>query len=149
MQKEWAYIRDLAADENGFTNASHGITYADFVGSYIPRRRQLLTGEGLEAGLVRQADYLLWEDGRIAGLFRIRPELNDFLRTQDGGHIGFTIHPDFRGRGYGTEGLRKALLLLKAKTRDTAAVLFVHKDNGSAEKSRCFWRTTRLSTSTL
>ena len=44
LQKEWAYIRDLAADENGFTNASHGIAYADFIGSYIPRRRQFLTG---------------------------------------------------------------------------------------------------------
>ena len=132
LQEEWAYIRDLAADENGFTNDSHGITYADFIGSYILRRRQFLTGEGLESGLVRQTDYILWADGKIAGLFRIRPELNDFLRTQNGGHIGFGIHPDFRGRGYATEGLRQALLLLKAKTRDESAVLFVHKNNGAS-----------------
>ena len=129
LKKEWEYIRDLPADENGFTNTSHGISYADFIAQYIPRRRAFLTGEGLEEGMVKQTDYLLFADGEIAGMFRVRPALNDFLRTVTGGHIGYGIKREFRGRELGTQGLKLALDILKSKTSDKEAILFVHKDN--------------------
>ncbi len=129
LQKEWEFIRDLPADENGFTNVAHGIGWADFCEKYIPRRIQFLTGEGLEAGLVKQADYFLWSDGEIAGLFRIRAELNDFLRNVDGGHIGYAVKREFRGRGFATHGLRLALGILREKTTDREAILFCRKNN--------------------
>jgi len=122
LRKEWEFIRDLPANENGFSNAAHGIGWDEFLGKYIPRRIQFLTGESLEEGLVRQADYLLWADDAIAGIFRIRAELNDFLRNVDGGHIGYGIKREFRGKGLATYGLRLALDVLQEKTSDKEAV---------------------------
>ena len=132
LRKEWEFIRDLPADENGFTNTSAGISWEDFLSKYIPRRIQFLTGEGLEPEMMKQADYLLWSDGEIVGLFRIRPELNDFLRNVTGGHIGYGIKKEFRGKGYGTLGLKLALDVLREKSADSEAFLFVHKDNGAS-----------------
>ena len=86
-KKEWEYICDLSADENGFTNGAAGIAWEDFLSDYVPKRRQFESGNGLASALVRQIDFFLWCDGEIAGLFRIRPELNDFLRTVTGGSV--------------------------------------------------------------
>jgi predicted acetyltransferase len=41
-------------------------------------------------------------------MVNIRHTLNDFL-LQFGGHIGYSIHPAERGKGYGKEQLRLAL----------------------------------------
>lgn len=132
LKKEWEYIRDLSADENGFTNGAAGIAWEDFLSGYVPKRRQFESGEGLAKGLVRQIDFFLWCGGEIAGLFRIRPELNDFLRTVTGGHIGYGICPQFRGKGFATEGLRLALSELKKLTTDNVALLFCRKDNAAS-----------------
>lgn len=48
------------------------------------------------------------EDGRILGMANLRLALNDFLRTE-GGHIGYSIRPTERRKGYGTRMLQEAL----------------------------------------
>ena len=62
-------------------------------------------------------------------MFRVRPQLNDFLRTVTGGHIGYGIIKKARGKGYATKGLALALKELKKRTEDKEAYLFCHKDN--------------------
>ena len=91
LKKEWEYISNLPADENGFTNNSNGISYEDFITSYVPKRKDFAEGKNLKEGLVPQIDFLLWENNEIIGMFRVRPQLNDFLRTVTGGHIGYGI----------------------------------------------------------
>jgi predicted acetyltransferase len=46
--------------------------------------------------------------GQIVGRVSIRHELNAFL-TERGGHIGYGVRPEFRGRGYATAILLEAL----------------------------------------
>ena len=48
------------------------------------------------------------EDDRILGMANLRLALNDFLRTE-GGHIGYSIRPTERRKGYGTLMLQEAL----------------------------------------
>ncbi len=48
------------------------------------------------------------EDDRILGMANLRLTLNDFLRTE-GGHIGYSIRPTERRKGYGTRMLQEAL----------------------------------------
>lgn len=48
------------------------------------------------------------EDDRILGMANLRLALNDFLRTE-GGHIGYSIRPTERRKGYGTRMLQEAL----------------------------------------
>ena len=52
--------------------------------------------------------FLREEDEKIVGMVNIRLALNDFLSSW-GGHIGYSVRPTERGRGCGTELLRRAL----------------------------------------
>ena len=124
LEKEWVYIRDLPKDENGFTNDYCGISWEYFCSVYVPHRRNFAEGRDLPKGFVRQIDFILWDEDTIAGMFRVRPQLNDFLRNVTGGHIGYGILPKFRGKGYATEGLSLALRELQRMTDDSEAYLF-------------------------
>ena len=59
---------------------------------------------------VEDSTYLAWhcELNRMIGIINIRHELTDYL-LKVGGHIGYSIHPDFWGQGYGSEQLVLAL----------------------------------------
>ena len=52
--------------------------------------------------------YVRPHDDKVIGMINIRLALNDFLRNE-GGHIGYSIRPMERGKGYGTSMLREAL----------------------------------------
>jgi len=47
-------------------------------------------------------------DNRLVGMANIRHELNDLL-LQWGGHVGYSIRPGERGRGYAKQQLRLTL----------------------------------------
>ena len=50
----------------------------------------------------------------LVGRVSIRHELNDYL-TNFGGHVGYGVRPAYRGRGYGTEILRQAVIIARAQ----------------------------------
>lgn len=52
--------------------------------------------------------YVREEDDRILGMVNIRYGLNEFL-FNEGGHIGYSIRPSERGKGYATQMLDQAL----------------------------------------
>jgi predicted acetyltransferase len=62
----------------------------------------------LRPGLVPQTVFwALDDDGEAVGIVRLRHYLNDNLRVH-GGHIGYYVRRDQRGKGYGKEMLRLA-----------------------------------------
>ena len=107
-QEEWKTMRDTPADENGFTGSWTGLSFAEYENDALPEMIRFAKGNGLPAGYVPETFYFLWEDGKAIGEFRIRHCLNEALR-QGAGHIGYRIVPEYRGKGYGTEGLRLIL----------------------------------------
>ena len=51
---------------------------------------------------------------RVVGMIDIRHHINHPVLSTIGGHIGYSIRPSERGKGIGTEMLKKALVKCKA-----------------------------------
>lgn len=81
---------------------------------FIKKLRLQSKGIYPRQGLVPQTVYWLVDGNRFFGKLSIRHKLNPYLR-KIGGHIGYYIRPDQRGKGFGKLilklGLKKAKLL--------------------------------------
>ena len=107
-EAEWAFLRDMPAEENGVENKWHGCDRETFMTVTLPKLLSYAKGENLAEGHVADTAFFLWNDGEIVGLFKLRHWLSDALR-EGAGHIGYFVRKDCRGRGFGTEGLRHTL----------------------------------------
>ena len=144
IEAEYDFVTHQPADENGFTNQYTGCSFEEFRDTILPGFIDHAQGRNLPEGYVPGTEYFLWDDGQntgtqncntgecaekqIVGLFRLRPQLNDFLR-QYHGHIGYGIRADMRGRGYGTEGLRLLINIAREVIDEDEIYLSVHRDN--------------------
>lgn len=128
IEQEYVFTTEQPEDENGFTNKYEGVSREEFEKVVLPRLINNSKGIDLPEGHVPGTEYFLWDDDEIVGLFRIRHELNDFLR-EGAGHIGYGIKKEYRGKGYATKGL--ALTIEKAKEiiKEDEIYMSVHKDN--------------------
>ena len=76
--------------------------------SFIKRVRDYARGENLPNGWVPDSAYWLVQGKRILGVCDLRHRLTEGLRDF-GGHIGYSIRPSERNRGYGTLMLQLAI----------------------------------------
>ena len=89
-------------------------------------------GKNLPDSWVPQTVYWLVEDDKFIGRFSIRHTLNDHLRKM-GGHIGYSIRPTERNKGYGKLGLKLALPKAKELGIDPALIT-CNPDNIASRK---------------
>jgi predicted acetyltransferase len=80
----------------------------DDFATFIRRARDYAEGENLPDGWVPDSAYWLVRGKRILGVCDVRHRLTEALRDF-GGHIGYSIRPSRRGKGYGTAMLGLAL----------------------------------------
>ena len=128
VEKEFLFVRDMPVDENGMTNEWHGISREDFEDKALKQLISSSKGENLPEGYVPETFLFLWNDDEIVGQFRIRHYLCESLRI-GAGHIGYFIKKEFRGKGYGKEGLRLALQIARTIIPEDEIYLRVNKDN--------------------
>jgi predicted acetyltransferase len=69
-------------------------------------------GINLAPGRVRATFLIAEVDGVLVGRSSIRHTLNEFLLNV-GGHIGYGVRPEYRGRGYAKEILKQSLIYVK------------------------------------
>ena len=127
-QKEYEVIHRMPEDENGFMNPDHDVSYKTFVEKVIPGYIDASVGIHLKEGYVPSTKYFLWEDEHIVGVFNFRHYLNAYLK-EGAGHIGYSILPEYRGKGYGTKGLRLLLEMVDTLVPEDEIYMSCAKSN--------------------
>jgi predicted acetyltransferase len=106
-------LQEIGPGENGFQNRAYGKSGIAFR-NYLKKCVAYSQGLNLKPEHVPQTTYWLFIDGRPVGIGKLRHYLNDKLR-KEGGHIGYSIRPSERGKGYGTLILRELLKVAQSK----------------------------------
>ena len=89
---------------------------------WLETNMQKETGINLPENRVPSIQFVLFDDvGRALGFLNLRLRLNEGLLNY-AGHIGYSIRPSERGKGYGKETLRQGLQIAKEKNIKKALV---------------------------
>ena len=116
------------------------------LGEMVKRLRERAEGINLPEGFVPANAYWLVRDGStILGTLGLRHRLTESLR-EIGGHIGYTIRPSARGKGYATRMLSMALLkarqlglnrvLITCDRNNRASARVIEKNRGVLEREK-------------
>lgn len=71
-------------------------------------------GFGIPQGRVPAIQLVAFDGERAVGFLNLRLRLNDYL-LEKGGHIGYSVRPSMRGRGYATAMLQEGLRIAASK----------------------------------
>lgn len=126
----FAMIKEIGPGENGFINGGYHIGYSEFK-SYLQGHLEMAYGNNLSSRYVPETMYWLYVNDKPVGIGKLRHYLNDGLK-EVGGHIGYTIRPSERGKGYGKIILRE--LLKKAKQKNIIKVFITCMENNIASR---------------
>ncbi len=134
IEAQWEYTTALPEDENGLTNPYHGVTFEEYKEKVLPELISYEQPVNMPDWFVPETYYYLWDNESLIGEFRIRHHLTDALRN-GAGHIGYSISKEYRGKGYGKEGLRLTLQIAKEVVSESEIFLRVNKSNIASQKA--------------
>lgn len=119
--------------------SSFGKVTGENFSQFIERLDNNSKGIDLAEGWVPGTNYWLVCNGRILGNICLRTELNELLE-EVGGHIGYSVRPSERCKGYGTLMLRLTLekarekklkrVMLTCDPKNTASVKIIENNGG-------------------
>ena len=104
------FEREQAAHDGGFWNA-YNFVYEE----WLEENLQAEAGLNIPENWVPAIQLVSFDEaGQALGFLNLRLRLNDYL-LEKGGHIGYSIRPSERGKGYAKESLRQGLQIAKEK----------------------------------
>ena len=106
-----------SAHDGGFWDAENFV-YEEWLESNQNHEMGINLPEGWEPDIQLVA---FSRDRQAVGFLNLRLRLSDFL-LEEGGHIGYSIRPSERGKGYAKESLRQGLQVAKGKNIKRALV---------------------------
>ena len=127
--------RDAMQHAGSSMDGCSGLQNHECPQSWLAHVRSMEIPETCPAHLVTATLYVCVRktDGRIVGMIDLRHRLNDFLAAY-GGHIGYSVRPDERRKGYAKWML--AQVLKHAKTRGLSRVLITcDEDNEGSRRT--------------
>ena len=106
-----------SAHDGGFWDAEAFVYEA-----WLESNRDMEMGLGIPEGWVPAVQLVAFaRDGQAVGFLNLRLRLSAYL-LEEGGHIGYSIRPSERGKGYAKEALRQGLQIAKEKNIKRALV---------------------------
>ena len=124
-------LNEIGVGEQGFSSAAYNLKGESFK-AYLMTCEHHAQGMNLEEGRVPQTTYWFKRQGYPLGLIKLRHCLNESLRQQ-GGHVGYSIRPSERGKGYGTHMLSAVLVPARALGL-SSLLLTVYENNLPSRK---------------
>lgn len=106
---------------------------------WLARLKENSSADTVQSGWVISSTFFAFLEDRIIGIIDIRHSLNNFL-SQYGGHIGYSIRPSERGKGYATQMLKLGLehcreiglseVMLGCYKDNTASIRTIERNGG-------------------
>ncbi|MGE8203910.1 GNAT family N-acetyltransferase [Heyndrickxia sp. NPDC080065] len=132
------YREQIMAYRQAFINIReqpHGscsLQHFDSFDKWLEKVKIQETGENLPPNRVPSTQFLSIENGKLIGLINIRHRLTPELLLESG-HIGYSVHPDERRKGYATEQLRLSLFEAKKLGLEKVLITCDKTNIGSAK----------------
>ncbi|HDX9578747.1 TPA: GNAT family N-acetyltransferase [Bacillus pseudomycoides] len=111
---------------------SCSLQHFDSINEWLEKVRTQEKGETLPPNRVPSTQYLSIEKGKLIGVINIRHRLTPEL-LMESGHIGYSVHPDERRKGYAAEQLRLSLLEAKKLGLERVLITCDKANIGSAK----------------
>lgn len=139
----WRY-RQVFIERDDTLAGTSGLDRADSYAAWLQAVRSDADAASVRSGYVPARLYLAKraEDNVLVGMIQIRLSLNEYLQSV-GGHIGYSVAPDERGKGYATEMLSLALglcpglgitrVLVTCDTVNVASAKVIRANGGQLE----------------
>jgi len=133
----WALREEIlsAGDEDAFAGCA-GLEACETYEKWLDRLRVWSDPATVPEGRVSATVYIAVRqaDGRVVGVIDLRHHIDHPVLSVWGGHIGYSVRPSERGKGYATQMLRQCVK--KARERGIERVLVTcHPWNAPSERT--------------
>lgn len=110
MREEIRAYRQAMLDAGSSMDGTGSLRRLENPEDWLAQNAQYASDETVPEGKVPSTQFVCVReaDGRIVGMIQVRHRFNDFLRLY-GGHIGYSVRPDERRKGYASWMLDHAL----------------------------------------
>ncbi|UTY38201.1 GNAT family N-acetyltransferase [Allocoprobacillus halotolerans] len=127
-------IQTMKDENNPFgINGAGAYESCDTYQQWLTREKKNHLGIELKDGFVPSTELLYIFNNKVIGCINIRHCLNDAL-LRHGGHIGYSIHPDYRRQGHATAMVQEALKFCQ-QWEINPVLITCHKDNVASRKT--------------
>ena len=108
LADEICAYRKVFLDGGDSMDGTGSLRWREKAADWIEDNARCAKLETVPENFVPATQFVCVRDGKIVGMIQVRHELNDYL-AQFGGHIGYSVRPDERRKGYAAQMLHDVL----------------------------------------